>query len=480
MGPLTSVSHTEQVYTPEDRPNSTNLLETALLLHRQGLALLPIRPRSKRPHVPVLKACYGTDKWGHLAKQPAGEADVAKWFRLDRNCNIAVIAGPASGDVAFIDIDDPDGASKLLSRINSLGGPAVQTPRPGFRYWFRMREPIPNSNLYLPGGRKVGEILTGYDASGEIAGKYALVPPSSHPDGGQYRWLTLQRDSTAPLPEFSAADLASLLEECGVTAKASVASRKVDVASRKVAALPTSDTSKWCIDRKRPHDLPTSDTPPSYLRHLDAAPEKVRELLRSPDFIEAALRRLGLDGIEFGRSFRCVLPGHEENHASVTLFQLEDGSVLYHDFHERDGEQWYSLAEVYCAQVSGRVRKLSKPEHATWMLRLAVDAGVLQPAHVEAPKAPVDLPPSARTVYAGFLQLLAVKWLYTPNVPTAFSWKFASSWCGLPERQVGQAMRELLRRGLIRKVGEHRTAQGRVQTLFLPGLAVHQGGASKR
>jgi hypothetical protein len=47
---------------------------------------------------------------------------------------------------------------------------------------------------------------------------------------------------------------------------------------------------------------------------------------------------------------------------------------------------------------------------------------------------PQEAPAGTRKLYTGFLELLAVKWLHTPQAPTAFSWRFAAAplRCRLP------------------------------------------------
>ncbi|HEY8415855.1 MAG TPA: bifunctional DNA primase/polymerase [Thermaerobacter sp.] len=433
-----------------DTPNSPSLLETALFLHRQGLALLPIRPGTKEPHTDVLRAVYGSTEWGPLAQRRASLPEVLAWFQHDPNCQLAVIAGPASGNIAILDVDKLDDAGEMLDRLEALGGPVAETPRPGRHFWIRQRYPIPNGDLCLPGGRKVGEIKSGYNHEGKPAAAYVLVPPSLHPDGDAYRWKP-RRGLDAPLPELSAADLDALIRgDAAPAADADIPPSRAEVSKYEYSYLLT------------PADRPE---------------ELVKQLQRHPAFIEGALRLLGLERVRIGQAFKCILPGHDERRPSAALYRLDDGSVLYHDFHGREGHDWLTLAECYAALLTGRVRKLSKPEHTAWILRLAVDAGVLEPAKVEAPEPPADLRPAARKVYEGFLRLLSIKWLHTPNAATVFSWRFAAGWCGVSERHAGEAMRELLRRGLIRKVGEHKPARGRPQALFLPGLAARRGGA---
>ena len=457
------------------RRETHELLFAALGCWHRGLAILPIRPGTKEPHFDALQAVYGTTETAPLARRRASLAEVKAWFEADSHCGLAVLAGEASGGIGFVDIDALDEAFELVTRLHRLGGPVVATPRPGIRFWFRQREPIPARKITLPDGTPAGEVLTGYATDGRTVMQYALVPPSLHPRGVPYRWLP-GRDLNAPLPEFTRAELEALLRDAlgwrqgQVQEPVSTPAREGQVQEPKPALA----------GEEQVHDIPYLLLPQATGSESSLA----TALLRDPGFNRAALRLLGLDVRPIGKGFRCIL--HEERKPSASLFCTDEGLVLYRDWHERDGAAWFVLPEVYAAVVAGEVRKLRGPELAVWTLRLAVDAGVLAPARVDAPDPPGDLSPVARQVYEGFLRLLGCKWLHDPGAPTVFSWRFAASWCGVgrggaAQRKAGEAMRELLQRGLIRKVVEHRPASGgRAQALFLPGLAVVRGSVERR
>ena len=111
----------------------------------------------------------------------------------------------------------------------------------------------------------------------------------------------------------------------------------------------------------------------------------------------------------------------------------------------------------------GQAVRLRGPSVATWQLRLLIEARILAPYPVTARPLPPDVRPAIRTVDAGLRFRLACKWWHTPQAPTAFSWRFASAWCGLGERHVGEAMHWLLAQGFLRQVGQYRG-----MALFLP------------
>jgi hypothetical protein len=167
---------------------------------------------------------------------------------------------------------------------------------------------------------------------------------------------------------------------------------------------------------------------------------------------------------DIGKTFRCVLPGHTDKHPSASLYRRRDGLVVYRDWHAASNQDWYSLAEVRAVKAYERVVKVNAPELATWHLRLLVETGFTKPVEVPAAPLPPEARPALHRVYDGFLLLLGCKWLHTYGAPTPFSWRFASAWCGVSERHVGQAIRELLKLGFIRHAGKDCKLQ-----VFLPG-----------
>jgi len=194
-------------------------------------------------------------------------------------------------------------------------------------------------------------------------------------------------------------------------------------------------------------------------------PEGLRLLFQRPDVALACAAVLGVPTHRVGHAFLCVLPGHEETHASASLhWDPKTGALQYRDWHARSGVAWYTLPDVRASLAYGRALRLRGPSVATWQLRLLVEAGLLTPYPVSARPLPAAVRPAVRQVYDGFLLLLGCKWWYMPQVPTTFAWRFAAAWCGLNERHVGEAMSWLLAHGYIRQMGRHKH-----MALFLPG-----------
>jgi len=188
------------------------------------------------------------------------------------------------------------------------------------------------------------------------------------------------------------------------------------------------------------------------------------------DFVMAVAQVLGIDpsatGPHLGKAFKCILPGHKDEHPSASLYRADNGVVVYHDWHT---DSFYLLPEVFASQAYRRPVKLISPELATWHLRLLVETGFVQLAAVCLPPLPAGHSLALLRVYDGFRLLLGCKWLYSPGEPTPFSWRFASAWCGMSERHVGPEIQKMLHLGIIRAAAEYRSTRGTKMLLFLPG-----------
>lgn len=156
------------------------------------------------------------------------------------------------------------------------------------------------------------------------------------------------------------------------------------------------------------------------------------------------LRTEGLAETGQGKPFKCVIPGHTDSRPSASLWMhRQTGAVMYRDWHEADGDKWYSLPQVRAALGYGRMKRLKGPELATWQIRLLVETGLLAPFEVKIRPLPSTAKESTRQVYEGFRLLLGCKWRYSPGDPTPFSRKFAAAWCGVSEATAGRAIAEL-------------------------------------
>lgn len=381
--------------------------DVALTLHRSGLNVVPAA--GKRAIAP----------WKHLQAQRQTEAGLRHLMRCYPDADPAIVLGPASGGVVDLDLDDSTVAEKeIRQRRLPLPPTACFASLRGPHRLYRYDAPLPTRR----------KILSGVDFGGQ--GAIVVVPPAA----GRH-WL-LPLEHLAPLPE-AWADLA-----------------------RHSAHRP----------------LPLHPTPPvPCSKHLNiqmlASPGALEDLFRDWSVVEQVCPVLQISGAARGRgcSFRCVLPGHSEQHPSAALWTDDSGRAVYGDFHLRSGAAWFPLPTVYAAQVSGQVRTtLDGHELAVWTVRLLAAGGVIVLPQVPllTRLLPPDAPATVRKAAEGFDLLRRCRAPHDGTAPAPFSWRFAAAWCGISERLAGAAIRQLIHTGLLRPAGTHRGL-----TLFTVGRA---------
>lgn len=142
-------------------------LNAALNLARDGLPVLPLIPRGKRPRF-----------HGSFKNATTDESIITAHWRRHRLDNVGV--RPPRG-VVVLDIDPRHGGDREMSRLVAENGPLPETWRTrtgsgGWHLWFRTGDIEVRSTL-APGI----DLKTGRNG-------YVVAPPSTHPEGGQYVW----------------------------------------------------------------------------------------------------------------------------------------------------------------------------------------------------------------------------------------------------------------------------------------------------
>jgi hypothetical protein len=243
---------------------------------------------------------------------------------------------------------------------------------------------------------------------GEVKGerRYVVAPVSWHANGNRYAWETGPDDGLA---DFATA-------ACGTSIR----------------------TTSNYVSNLSPA-LDASDRGTANLERDEATALRLAAALGVPE------------GVRLGEAFQCVL--HADGQPSAALWRLDSGAhVLYHDFHSaRHGERnWLTFAQVR-ARLAGRTGPLGRPELSVWKLRLAWEAGLVEPLELQpdCDRLPARLQPA----WHGFLLLVALRWLVSPGEPAPFSARFASAWCGISKREAHETVRELAQLGLLRHVG---------------------------
>lgn len=153
------------------------VLAHALAYAARGIPVFPCRPGDKFPALKGWRADATTDL-GRLA---------AMWERAGSihmgNPNIGMPTGARSGIVVV----DVDGGRGGLDTLDGLGLPATAIVASGsgngFHHYFR------------GGVRTIPDLGPGIEIRGE--GSLVVLPPSIHPSGGRYQWV-----STGPLADF--------------------------------------------------------------------------------------------------------------------------------------------------------------------------------------------------------------------------------------------------------------------------------------
>lgn len=178
-----------------------------------------------RGYSPLPIAPAGDDDWAPRGKEP-GALDVRGgepvWRRLkkwdvfcERQAHPKIIAHWAAwsdagvglacgfGGLVAVDIDD----DSLIDPIRAVLPPIMvaKRGRKGFTAFYRAAEPLPSKNYRTADKRGLLDFLS--------AGKQTVLPPTAHPSGGRYEWITEQTlldTSIAQLPEITGAHVAAM------------------------------------------------------------------------------------------------------------------------------------------------------------------------------------------------------------------------------------------------------------------------------
>jgi hypothetical protein len=395
----------------DDAANVAQKMVAAGAYYERGWSLLPLAPGKKEPHTRVLREVQGTSKWGALGKRRASLPEIRAWFECDPSAGLGILTGRASGGLVVADID-----GKFPHRH-----PPTPTVKTG-RCW----------HLYAKASSSVAGKRTSWgDLKGE--GGYVVAPPSVHPTGSAYSWAISPSD-------VDLADLADLrLDLPSEAAQSGLCPKAVDI--------PALGEALSSLDPRATGDR---------LAAIEPA-------------VAAALPVLGI-GAPLGRPFRCVIPGHDDQRPSASIYRGDDGVWRYRDWHSRNGREWWALAEVRFAQVTGHLTRLEDaPTLARWWRRLFAEAGVIDLAAVAVPSLPPGAPAHVERVRGGFELLVQVRESRDAGEPMPFARRFAADWCGVSERQAREGIAELKRLGIIKKVGEHPSGHGQPMHLYRPG-----------
>jgi len=198
---------------------------------KRGFSVIPVRNGSKEALVP----------WkGYQARRPTKQ-ELKSWGKAFPDANIAIVTGSVSG-VVVVDADSKD-AIRFVKKLGLPDDtPTVRTKR-GAHFYFR----YPDSGVPSRSFKKLG-----LDVKSD--GGYVLAPPSVHPNGGTYKWMT---ELSAELPNLPKKLLKMLEQTSEVKAEADPIIKDADMAvvdlgGEQVPTLPQ-EVQKW-LETPMPND----------------------------------------------------------------------------------------------------------------------------------------------------------------------------------------------------------------------------------
>lgn len=162
-------------------PQNAETLDIVLRLAACGWRLLPCVEHGKTPLI---------QDWPRRA---SCDADVIRrWSQKHANCNWGVACGAESG-VWVLDVDGELGSASLRSLVERHGSD-----------WTKTLTAKTGTGLHLyfknPAGivirTRAGKLGVGLDIRG--TGGYAICPPSTHPSGARYEWVSELAPASAP------------------------------------------------------------------------------------------------------------------------------------------------------------------------------------------------------------------------------------------------------------------------------------------
>lgn len=148
-----------------------SLIDAALAYAAKGWSIVPIPKGKKYPDIP----------WDEFKTRRATPDELRAWFADPVITGMAVVLGPVSGGLAARDYDIGARYDEWAENYNAQSFATVKT-RKGAHVYFRID---PESKYF-----NHSEAYIGYeDGELRMSRCICLLPPSAHPDGGNYSWL---------------------------------------------------------------------------------------------------------------------------------------------------------------------------------------------------------------------------------------------------------------------------------------------------
>ena len=164
---------------------SARILRAALNYRRRGWSVIPLRSRSKQPLV----------TWKEFEHRLAGESEIARWFGDWPDAEIGLVGGSLSR-LAVLDIDAGCAGPKSLKQPEAEHGALPKTVLAesgggGRHFYFS----APATTV-----RTCANIYPGIHLRAE--GSIIIAPPSTHPNGRRYHWISRHSPQTMALAQL--------------------------------------------------------------------------------------------------------------------------------------------------------------------------------------------------------------------------------------------------------------------------------------
>jgi len=171
----------------------TDFIATATRLIERGYSVIPIMPGEKRPGEYKGEQWVGMSQWQRYCDRSPTKFEMDMWAKWPKP-SICMALGRASNITA---IDYDYGSEELRAELVALlpPSPCRKMGAKGFTDFYRGFKHT--SKKYICNGVVVVELLA--------HGKQTVLPPSLHPEGMNYRWLTdktMENTSVGELPEI--------------------------------------------------------------------------------------------------------------------------------------------------------------------------------------------------------------------------------------------------------------------------------------
>src|SRR5262245_36534311 len=159
----------------------TPMLEAARQYRSLGLSVIRVG-QDKKPLI----------EWKVFQDEPAHTDQIDEWWTTWPTANVGAVTGKVSG-LVVLDADGPEG----LESLKALGTPATTWLQRTGRVEGGWQQFFQHPGAQITIGNRAG-LRPGLDVRGD--GGYVVLPPSLHPSGRRYEWLTSPQDiELAPL-----------------------------------------------------------------------------------------------------------------------------------------------------------------------------------------------------------------------------------------------------------------------------------------